>query len=101
MMETMQIPKTRAEFERCFHLLREQLKNGRLMIPPGMGTGLLNIRFLPNGRIDFLSVDESTRLMANMTAQYENETFKELIKKRETGDDSDDSGIGDVGKTEK
>ncbi len=30
--------------------------------------GLLAVRHLPNGRVDLLSVDESTRLLANMTS---------------------------------
>ena len=91
MMETMQTPTTRAEFERRFHLLREQIKNGKMHFPKGMGLSLLNVRFLPNGRIDFLSIDESTRLQANMMAQFENETFEKIIKNKETVDESNDN----------
>ena len=91
MMETMQTPTTRAEFERRLHLLREQIRNGKMHFPKGMKLGLLNVRFLPNGRIDFLSVDESTRLQANMMMQFQNETFEKIIKNRETVDEPDDS----------
>jgi len=66
----MDTPKTRAEFELRFHHLREALKNGKLSIPPGMGNSLLKLRLLPNGRLDFLSVDEMARLHANMMLQF-------------------------------
>lgn len=90
MMENMQPPTTRAEFERRLHLLREQIKNGKMFFPKGMKLGLVNVRFLPNGRIDFLSVDESTRLQANMMEQFQNETFGRINKDRETVDEPDD-----------
>lgn len=60
-------PKTRAEFELRFHYLRESLKNGNMSIPSDLGESLLRLRLLPNGRLDFLSVDEMARLQANMT----------------------------------
>ena len=66
------IPRTREEFERNFHVLGELMRGGRIKIARGLeGTirGLLRVRKLPNGRIDFLTVDESARLMANMTAE--------------------------------
>lgn len=69
-MQTMETPKTRAEFELRFHHLREALKNGRLSIPPEMGGSLLSLRLLPNRRLDFLSVDEMARLQANMMLQF-------------------------------
>lgn len=69
-MQTMDTPKTRAEFELRFHHLREALKNGRLSIPPEMGGSLLSLRLLPNRRLDFLSVDEMARLQANMILQF-------------------------------
>jgi hypothetical protein len=90
-METMQTPATRAEFERRFHLLREKIKNGKMFFAKGMGLNLLNVRFLPNGRIDFLSIDESTRLQANMMTQFESETFEKDIKNKEIVDEPDDS----------
>lgn len=71
-MQTMETPKTRAEFELRFHHLREAVKNGRLSIPPGMGDSLLSLRLLPNRRLDFLSVDEMARLQANMILQFAN-----------------------------
>lgn len=80
MIETMQQPMTRAEFERRLHLLREQIRRGKMLFPKGMKPGLEKLRYLPNGRIDFLSVDESARLQANMIAQFQSDGFKEMAK---------------------
>jgi hypothetical protein len=66
------IPETREEFERNFHVLAEKMKEGKIKFARGLDrtiNGLLRVRKLPNGRIDFLTVDESARLMANMTAE--------------------------------
>jgi len=81
MMDTMQQPMTRAEFERRFHLLKERMQNGKISFADrGMTLGLLKVRFLPNGRIDFLSVNESARLNANMMAQFDREDFKKMVE---------------------
>ncbi len=82
MMETMQIPMTRAEFERRFHLLREQIRHGRFHVAQGMTLGIEKVRYLPNGRIDFLSVNESARLQANMMSQFQSEAFNDMVKTR-------------------
>jgi hypothetical protein len=71
-VQTMDTPKTRAEFELRFHHLREALRNDKLHFPPNMGDSLLRLRYLPNGRLDFLSVDQSARLQANMMLQFAN-----------------------------
>jgi hypothetical protein len=89
-MEPMQTPKTRAEFERRFHLLREKLRQGKLFFAKDLTyaiEGIMKIRSLPNGRIDFLSVDESARLQANMMVQFDSEAFKAI---------ADDQGSQDV-----
>ncbi len=82
MMETMQTPNTRAEFERRFNLLRERIRQGRYLVAQGITLGIEKVRYLPNGRIDFLSVNESARLQANMTTQFESEAFKAMVKSR-------------------
>jgi glutathione S-transferase len=72
MMENMNTPRNRAEFERNLHLLERQLKDGKYLVAQGLSRsldGLARVRFLPNGRIDFLSVDQSARLQANMMNQ--------------------------------
>jgi hypothetical protein len=71
-VQTMDTPKTRAEFELRFHHLREALRSGKMPMPPSMGVSLLRLRYLPNGRLDFLSVDETARLHANMMLQFTN-----------------------------
>jgi hypothetical protein len=69
-MQTMSTPETRAEFELRLNHLREAIGNGNLHILPNMVEGLLKIRLLPNGRLDFLSVDEMARLQANTLVQF-------------------------------
>ena len=71
-VQTMDTPKTRAEFELRFHHLREAFRSDKMRIPPSMGESLLRLRYLPNGRLDFLSVDETARLQANMMLQFAN-----------------------------
>jgi hypothetical protein len=78
MMEIMITPTTRAEFERHFNILREQICKGKYHIAHGMETGLEKVRYLPNGRIDFLSVNESARLQANMANQFQSKWLKEM-----------------------
>ena len=95
-MDTMQTPRTRAEFERNFHMLRQQITDGRYHLPSDSPMdSLARVRFLPNGRLDFLSVDELARLQANSTAQFSDEWFQEQIKgqglpeEKQKMDDSD------------
>jgi hypothetical protein len=65
-------PFSRESFERNLFILREKAMNGRLFHLQGLPIdGLLRVRKLPNGRIDLLSVDESTRLKANMMAEFD------------------------------
>jgi hypothetical protein len=79
----MKTPHTRAEFERNFHLLHRQIEDGKFHVHRGiLLDGLARVRFLPNGRIDFLSVDESARLNANMIAQSSEEWFQEQLKEK-------------------
>ena len=64
-MTTIQQPMTRGEFEERINLTFEQINIGKLH-PNGLD-GLLEVRHLPNGRIDMLSVNEMVRLNANMS----------------------------------
>lgn len=62
-------PSSRAKFERNLNLLGEALKQGRFKIASNLSAsfdGIRRVRFLPNHRIDLLTVDEMTRLNANM-----------------------------------
>ena len=77
----MNTPGTRAEFERNFNLLHRQIKDRKFFIQQGLTHSIAaigRVRFLPNGRIDFLSVDESARLQANMMDQVRENSFHEV-----------------------
>ena len=66
----MSTPESREDFERRVHVLREQLRLGKMLFSEKVRRGtdqLLKIRLLPNGRVDLLTIDESARLMANMS----------------------------------
>lgn len=75
---SMQPPSTREEFEERINLVREQLYTGK-MHPQGM-EGMFNIRLLPNGRIDMLSIDESSRLSANMAHQMHTTDMGKMLR---------------------
>jgi hypothetical protein len=81
MMETMQQPMTRAEFEQRLHFLREQICQGKFH---GMGPGIEKVRYLPNGRIDLLSINELTRLEANTLFQFRNRRFHDMLASQES-----------------
>lgn len=61
---------TRAEFERNFYLLKEAIENNRFHMPYELTKSMMKVRFLPNGRIDLLSIDQQARLNANMNSQF-------------------------------
>lgn len=85
----MKTPKTREEFEYGFHLLKNSLENGRIHFSTQAMAGiegLQKVRELPNGRIDFLSVDELTRSLANMHATMLN--HKEIYMPNQDADES-------------
>lgn len=74
-MTPMNTPTSRREFERNFHITFELLREGKMKFSEGLdGTidSLLRVRYLPNGRIDFLSVNEMARLHVNTTANFSN-----------------------------
>ncbi|MGK5032261.1 AVAST type 1 anti-phage system protein Avs1c [Janthinobacterium sp. MDT1-19] len=77
----MDTPSTRAEFEERLNYAREHLNNGIMQFAKGLRgpDSLLKVRYLPNGRIDFLSVDEMARLTANQTYQMRNMDFGEML----------------------
>lgn len=77
----MKTPTTRAEFERNFNLLHRMIEEGLFHVPYDYPMdSLLRVRYLPNGRIDFLSVDERARLNANMMAQSRETWLQEQLK---------------------
>lgn len=75
-MQFFKPPSSRAKFERNLHLLAEAMRQGKFHIARGLShsiDGIRRVRRLPNRRIDLLTVDESTRLTANMMAEFERE----------------------------
>lgn len=77
----METPTTRAEFELRLNSLREKVMQGKMHVGPGaagLGDHLAKLRLLPNGRIDMLSVDELTRLQANMMFTFDPADYPEL-----------------------
>ena len=87
---TMHTPSTRIEFEERINLVHEHLESGK-MHPQGM-EGWINVRPLPNGRIDMLSVDEMIRLNANMTYQMAaTDMGKMLSRMAELGEGAEDA----------
>lgn len=80
-MERMETPTTRAEFEYRFHLLKDKMENGKFHVHQDVSLeSLFKIRPLPNGRIDFLSVDEQARVTVNTMAQMQNMNFQKLLE---------------------
>jgi len=49
---------------------------------------ILRVRYLPNGRVDFLSVDEMARLNANTTGHFTEEFFEELKEQQVSSEPS-------------
>lgn len=97
-MKTMNTPRTRAEFERNFHLLHQKLKDGKMHFSSQVSHAidcLMKVRFLPNGRVDFLSVDESARLQANMMDQFDEESLEQIQKEKRAAEQ--DSGTKSSG----
>lgn len=64
-------PVTRADFEERMGILVELCRTGRMRFVEGVGglESLTRVRYLPNGRVDLLSIDELARLQANMAHQ--------------------------------
>jgi hypothetical protein len=90
-MKSMDTPRTRSEFERNFYLLHRRMVDGTIHFPTDYPMqSMLRVRFLPNGRIDFLSVDESARLNANSTAQFSDDGFMNQFEQFEETVDGGD-----------
>jgi len=86
-IETMDTPSTREEFEYRFHALNEQIRRDKYHNP--FSGGLDEVRLLPNGRIDILSINEQARLQANTMHQFNPKRMKELIKDQDIENQKD------------
>lgn len=80
MMSNYETPSTRAEFEERMNYSFEQMKQGKMHFSRQVGglESLLAVRYLPNGRIDLLSIDESARLHANTIFHMRNLNFEDM-----------------------
>ena len=81
MMRHMKTPSTRAEFEECMQIVREQLVQQKLKINKGLRVqeSLQRVRLLPNRRIDLMSIDESARSQANTIRQFMDGAFDDVL----------------------
>lgn len=93
-MTAMQQPMTRGEFEERIKLTFEQINTGKLH-PNGLD-GLLEVRHLPNGRIDMLSVNEMVRLNANMSHQMIATDMGKMLRQMAENGESGEGGEADV-----
>lgn len=81
MFTKMYTPSTRAEFEERMNYAREQLISGKMHFSKGLRgpDSLLSVRYLPNRRVDLLSIDEMARLHANTVYQMRNMDLDERL----------------------
>lgn len=73
-MAPMKIPETREEFENRLHRLHYSVHHGKMHFMRDQKQiieELVQLREMPNGRIDLLTVDELVRLQANMVVQFD------------------------------
>lgn len=87
-IEAMDTPDTREEFENRFHILIEQIRKDKFHAPRSIG--LEDLRKLPNGRLDMLSINESARLQANMMSHFSKEKMQDLLEERDKEEFQDD-----------
>lgn len=71
-------PKNRKEFERHINMFFDGLEQRRHNIPNDkrMINSLLDAKMSPNRRTDFLTINETVRLMANSRATFSSPQFK-------------------------
>jgi hypothetical protein len=74
-------PQNRKEFERHINMLYEGLEKGTHNIPNDkkLINSLLSTRKTPNKRMNFLTINETVRLMANSRATFDSPQFKNYI----------------------
>lgn len=70
------VANNRSGFERNFFILAELMRNGKMHFSSHTQVeGISKVKYLPNGRINFLTVNESARLMANSSANWSDKGF--------------------------
>jgi HD superfamily phosphohydrolase len=75
------MPNSRKEFEHNIYLLRESAEKGKIHLSKssiGIIKGILKARYAPNQRVNFHTINESARLLANtMLQMFQHNEFKE------------------------
>lgn len=71
-------PDNRKQFERHIHILAESIEQGTFKSIPDhrIILSLLKTKKLPNKRVNFITVDERSRLLANSLANFDRAEFK-------------------------
>ncbi|MBH0018716.1 AVAST type 1 anti-phage system protein Avs1c [Pseudoalteromonas sp. NGC95] len=72
-MVNTKAPRNRLEFERNFDLLAEKMHQGKMHFSQDVTHSVISlkkVRKLPNKRIDLLTIDESSRNLANMMNNF-------------------------------
>lgn len=64
-------------FERHINILAEKMRTRRSFIPPDFKVvrSLADAKMTPNRRVNFCTVNESARLLANSTAHFSSPEF--------------------------
>ncbi|EJL6843980.1 hypothetical protein NMS89_002043 [Vibrio cholerae] len=89
-IDPMETPSTREEFELRFHHLVHGVESGRTNLGPTIES-LMSLRKLPNGRLDFLSVNETARLNANSIYHFQKMFERNQDMFKQLGDNLDKS----------
>ncbi|PRB01343.1 hypothetical protein CQ046_15815 [Chryseobacterium sp. MYb7] len=71
-------PDNRKQFERHIHILAESIEQGTFKSLPDhkIIMSLLKTKKLPNKRVNFITVDERSRSLANSLANFDRPEFK-------------------------
>lgn len=74
----MVTPRRRGDFEKHVSILAEAIESGNFNPGPFIKglRSLLNVKKCPNRRANFLTIDESARLMANSLASFQSHQFR-------------------------
>jgi hypothetical protein len=79
------IPGKREDFERNMNILVEKIRSQQHFFPQGSNhaESLMKVRYLPNRRTNFLTVNETARLQANHMASMMDMDFDQFLNKKE------------------
>lgn len=72
-VKAMDVPRTRKEIEHRMNLLEVATRNEKMIVDSnciGVINSLSKVRRMQNGRLDLLTVDETSRLQANMMENF-------------------------------